>query len=659
MSEKTLILYVIVFSFLMTSCFENKYSTIELASVVPQEIISGEIETELALGTKLYMQNCSGCHGDLSLTTKVKASVALIANAINNVNEMKSLKFLSPRDIELIAMALNGPSQTIVQGEKTLYACDANSVRKNTSFKLTSREFKIALASLMNEFGSTLSNDSEYKNLTDIIPSDMSEGQYSSKENSFLMNSEIVGTYFNATYRAGVLVSTATAGFANYPNTNGCLAQATITQACHQLFVKELAQKAFRRDLSTTVANTLAGTIYSAQFTKTDLILETFVTIASYPDFIYKTFDRGPDLSLAQKTVSINNVEFAHKLSFLLTGQQAPQALVALARTGALANEATLKVEIDKLVRSSTGQSAIRRLFRESYGYDLNFDLSYPSLFVNGMTLTDIDTSMVVELDHFFVNEILNKKATFQDLMTSRESLVDKSGLANIYGVTANSNATQILPPERNGFINRAAVLTKKSDYYTSPIKRGRYIMDNVLCDTIGDPPADAPTAVPEAQNLTQLLSTRSRYENLTQKSGTTCIACHTQINAYGFAQENFDSLGRKRSTENIYNTSTHQLLGQVPVNSQAQVKLNINGETTYVTDGSSLAYALGSSNMALMCLGRHLKSFDIRQPVTKLDYCHINESLNVLYGNQSKQGSIYDAIVAYVLSNEFKTWRY
>ncbi len=614
--------------------------------------------TDLKLGTELYTKNCMSCHGQLTYTTKAGSSVQLISAALNSEPRMAHLSFLSAREIELISMALRGPSEIITDGKKTLFACDANTVRASAILKLSNREFSNALSSLLNDFTANLSQDSQLQGLLNNLSSDVSESQFTRQENSFLLSANMVSGLFNATYRAAELASTAS-GLVNYPNTANCLGSASITQACHLSFVKEFTSRAFRRSVSATESNALASATWNSALAKSDLITETFATIASYPDFIYKAYNTGSNHPTITSAVSASGVELANKLSFFLTGFPASNALRAIALSGGLDNPVTFQVEVNRMMTSGAGKANLQRLFRESYGYDVNSDLQYSAAFLNGSSTQNLQPAMVQEMDYFFTDEVLSKKSRFQDLMKSKNSLVTQASLGQIYGVGANASASTTLPEDRAGFLTRAAFLTKKSGNYTSPVKRGRYVMEQVLCDTVGDPPANAPTTVSEAQIVGQLVSTRSRYEHLTQKPNTTCLGCHSKINHYGFALEGFDSLGRKRNVESIFNSSDGQFLGSVPVNTVTAVQLHPSGSLTPVNDSIDMANGLASSNMAMMCFAKRLKTFDIRQAASKMDFCHMNEVLNVMYGANDNQGTIYDAIIAYVSSKDFRTWKY
>lgn len=638
--------------------YENQVTTSNPPVVVnPPPTTSAELDFQT--GSDLYAKNCALCHGQLSVTGKAKSSTQLITAAIGSITQMKHLSVLTAREVELISLALYGKSQVVSNGSKTLYTCDSNSVRLNSILKLSNREFAKALSLLMNDFGANLSSDSQLQNLFNAIPSDIAQLKFAKEENSFLLSSSMVNAIFNATFRAATLVSNSGAGLTNYPNTANCLGGATVTQACHQSFVRELSQRAFRRVVSTTESNQLAASTWNSTLSKADLIIETFATIASYPDFLYKSYNTGIDDTTSARSINITGLELANKLSWFLAGEPANSSLKTVALNGGLDNPTTFKIEIDKLISSASGKANLQRLFREAYGYDVNGDMQYHANFLKGATTVNLQTAMVQEMDYFFTDEVITKKGKFYDLMNSRSSLVTNASLGQVYGVGANANASITLSVDRPGFLTRAALLTKKSGFYTSPIQRGLYVMEYVLCESVGDPPANAPTNVSESQLAGQLNSTRTRYENLTQQTGTTCAGCHNKVNPYGFALEGYDSLGRKRAFETIFNTSNGQVLGEVQVNTNTSAKINMSTASNKIIDAADLAVGLGSSDMAIMCLAKHIKAFDIRQPTSSKDYCHMNEMLNVLYGTGTSQGSVYDAIVAYVTSKEFRQWKY
>lgn len=210
-----------------------------------------------------------------------------------------------------------------------------------------------------------------------------------------------------------------------------------------------------------------------------------------------------PHATLAN-TLEITPHELATKISYLLTGSPPDSVLRGLANSGEITNPAVLSQQIDRLLATPRAREVMVRFFRESYGYDVFGNFAYPGFFLSGIDTNGLQSAMIDELDNFFASEIITQDTTFSQLMTSRRAQISNGSLAQIYGVSTGSVT---LPGERAGFLNRAAMLTKRTGVRASPIKRGLVVLENVLCSSVGMPPPNAPTALPDLG--TQVLSTR------------------------------------------------------------------------------------------------------------------------------------------------------
>lgn len=604
----------------------------------------------LIQGKTLYSQSCAACHGPIDNSPKRNRTSTQISIAMDSRPEMAAVR-LTGSEVALIAFALSNdasnPPPVVNEENRQEFACTPGQVQKTPLVKLTNREYKTALFSLLDGFATNLKSDTTLVSQLDGIPTDIaSENRNTLKEQSLLMTAPISNGLFNAAFRAAELVSAATAGLQSYPNTNQCLNAATITQACHQLFVRELGSRAFRRQLSVTEANSVAARFWDASLAKADLLKLTFASIATMPDFLYKIYDQGSVVS-GSTVLSLTAHEFATKMALFLTGAPADATLKALADNGQIFNDAVINQQADRLLALPGAKDMIRRLFRESYGYDVYDRLQYDSAYINGASTTGLADVMTAELDNFFVEVVLNQSGSFLDVMTSRYTNATDSRLATIYGA---SGAT--LPVERSGFLNRASMLTKRSGFTASPIKRGLNIIEHVLCEDIGLPPPSAPTSLPTVSEET--VTTRIRTSRATEVAGTSCVGCHGKFNNLGFAFENFDSFGRYRTNEVIYNNTT--AVAQLPVDSNITTT-EITGTALSTSGPHQFVEKLGLSDRAMMCFVKHIKRFEARVPADANANCQMNQSLKTMYGNNTTQGSIVGAIKSLVLSPEFRRW--
>jgi mono/diheme cytochrome c family protein len=617
----------------------------------PTELASST-EPELMEGKALYTQNCAACHGAVEASAKRSRTANQITLALGSQPQMAAIQ-LSDAQIALIAAVLSAdattPPPVVTPDNRLEFACAVGDMQKTPLVKLTNREFRNALFSLLDGFATTLKTDASLVSQLDGIPTDIaSVDRNTQKEQSLLITGPISNALFNAAYRSGELVSAATTGLQNYPNTNQCLSAATITQACHQLFVRELGSRAFRRQLSVAEGNGVAARFWDSTLSKTDLLKLTFTSVATMPDFLYKIYDKGTAIT-GSTALNLSAHELATKMALFLTGSPADATLKALADNGQILNDSIISQQTDRLLALPGAKDMVRRLFRESYGYDFYDRFQFDSAFTGGVNTTGLTDVMTNELDNYFVEVVLNRSGSFLDVMTSRFTNATDSRLGTIYGV----GVTATLPEERSGFLNRASMLAKRSGNTTSPIKRGLNIIEHVLCQDIGLPPPNAPTSLPPT-TTEEIITTRIKTARTTEAAGTSCASCHSRFNGLGFAQENFDSFGRFRTTETVYNNTT--VVGQLPVDSNITTA-EITGKNISTNGPRQFVEELGLSDRAMMCFVKQLKRFEARVPADASANCQMNQSLKTMYGDNVTQGSIVGAVKSLVLSPEFRRW--
>jgi hypothetical protein len=604
-------------------------------------------------GRALYTQNCASCHGPVDSSAKRNRTQLQIELAIESVPLMRNI-LLTRAEVELIASALiTQASPPPVQNESARqeYACTPGQMQRTPMAKLTNREYRAALNSLLDGFASSLKADAMLVNLMSSVPTDIAiQDRDTLKEQSLLNTAPITNGLFDVAFRAGELVAGSTVGLQNYPNTNQCLGASAISQACHQNFVRELASRAFRRQLSLTEGQTLATRLWDSNLSKGQLIQLTVTAIATMPDFLYKIYDRGTPIANGSTIINMTGDELASKLAFFLTGGPPDDTLRGLGASGQILTTSVLTQQVDRLLATPAARDTVRRFFRESYGYDVFDRLDYNSAFIGNINTAGLSDVMSAELDNYFSEVVLNRNGTFRDLMTSRYTSYSDSRLGAIYGVNGTTN----LPDERAGFLNRAAMLTKRSGYAASPIKRGLHVLEHVLCQEIGLPPPSAPTALPTLDG--QPRTTRDRTASTTEVAGTSCVQCHSRMNNLGYAFELFDSFGRLRLVENIY--SNNQLIAQLAINS-ATTTSELASNAVSVSGSRQLVEQLGNNDRAMMCFVKHLKRFESRIQTDSSANCQMNESLRTLYGTNNAQGSITAAIRSFILSPEFRRWNY
>ncbi len=612
-------------------------------------------EALITRGKALYATHCAGCHGPIDSSSKKGRTFEQIEQAIASIGQMQDrLTGLDEEQVRAISAALifeaNGGGLEFNEQGRLQFACTPGSVSNTPLLKLVNREFRNSVNQILDRFSTNLKNDSELNQLYNTLPADSQlVDRNTRKEQSTLVSQLGTIAFFNAAYRAGEVVAANNAGLNAF---NPCLAQSAISPTCHREFVSGLGELAFRRPLSPVEVDGLASGLWDGALSKQNQITQTFTAIIQMPEFQYKVFNRGQDVQGRQNLVELTPHELAARVAFLITGRGPDSQLRAAANNGQITNPTVLTGQVDRLLNDQVAQEMVVRIFRESYGYDVFQGLAYPNGFLNGVDLNGLERAMVNEMDDFFIETVLNQNGDFLDLMTSRHTRLDHNGLRNIYGVNIIGSGT--LPTERAGFLNRAAMLTKRSGVRASPIKRGLNVLEHLLCIDVGAPPPSAPTSLPDVPGV---VTTRENTELTSQAEGSSCVFCHDRFNPLGYAFENFDSLGRLRSQEGVFD-GNGDLLASLPIDT-ADVSRELSSTPTTFSDSVDLSNQLGNSDRALLCFAKHLKRFESRVVPNNADNCQMNSALTALHGGSQGQGSIKEAIRGLILSDEFRYWSY
>jgi hypothetical protein len=424
--------------------------------------------------------------------------------------------------------------------------------------------------------------------------------------------------------------------------------------------------------LTSAEVSTYTGYFNSADFaTNAQKITAVIAIFLQSPDFLYRIYDQGSAATDVTNARVLTDYEFASKLSYLITGSMPDSTLMTKAGNGTLKSSDGVTTEVARLLTLPSARPALTRFFREWFQYDILPDAStYPSDVLNGVSTTNLQSAMLNDVDMSLQSVIFDQNGAYKDLMTTRTSYIANAGLAQIYGV-GNPNGLATLDASRSGIFSRVAFLAKQAQEITSPVKRGRFILSNILCKNIGNPPPNAP-AVPPSLPAGSFYTTRDRFQLLTVKdiNGNDvvgCSSCHGHMNPLGYTYESFDPIGRTRSYEAVSNTDTNGnvVTKNLPINT-ASVTNDLDVPNIALASYQDLHQYLSNSDEAMACMSRQWFTFiEKRAPATSssnADGCAMNEFLNAAYGTSTStssagQGSFQDVVKKKILSNHFRSW--
>ena len=328
----------------------------------------------------------------------------------------------------------------------------------------------------------------------------------------------------------------------------GCTPAAVTDDACTRTFVQKLGRRAWRRAL---VEAEIVQFITIARTAQTQLndffggLQYALAGILQSPHFIYRVELGQPDAAQPTRVVFTDH-ELASRLSFFLWNSTPDDQLLDAADARQL-TQGGLTVQAQRLLTSTRVQSAMETFFTEFYRlWELDELGLLTSLFPQ-MTAT-VGPAMRGETLRFLNDIAFVRGADFREIFDGRGTFVNKE-LASLYGLPAPAGTDYVatmLPDNgmRAGLLGQASFLSVSSQpNRSSPTRRGKFIREMMLCQSIPTPPPDV-TPFPDAAPGT------AREKLTSHRQNPACAGCHAVMDPIGLALENFDGIGAFRTND-------------------------------------------------------------------------------------------------------------
>ena len=321
-------------------------------------------------------------------------------------------------------------------------------------------------------------------------------------------------------------------------------------RACARSIVSTLARKAYRRSVSdadvATVLNFYDAGRKGGGFEAG--IESALQRILISPDFLFR-IELDPEKAAPGSTYRVTDFELASRLSFFLWSSIPDEELLTLASRGALREPATLERQVRRMLADERAISLTENFAAQWLQLrDLRNVVPDPDLFSEfDESLRDAfrrETELFVRSqmrDDRSVAELLNAGYTFVN-----ERLARHYRIPDVYG--SRFRRVAVPPLERGGLLGHGSLLTITSyPNRTSPVLRGKWLLENVLGVPPPPPPPDVP-ALPDKSATGQRQSVRARLEE--HRRNPACATCHAQMDPLGFALEQFDAVGKWRTAD-------------------------------------------------------------------------------------------------------------
>ena len=269
--------------------------------------------------------------------------------------------------------------------------------------------------------------------------------------------------------------------------------------------------------------------------------------ILSNPRFLFR-FEKAPLDGVPGTRYRISDLELASRLSYFIWSSGPDEELLNIASQGKLKDPVTLAKETRRMLADPKAITLTNN-FATQWLHLRNLKDVQPDAYQFLDFTKNLSDSMMRETELFF-DSIVREDRSVLDLLTADYTFVDEL-LANHYGIPNVSGSEfrrmHISDKNRRGILGQASILTLTSvSTRTSPVARGKYVMEVLL----GTPPPPPPPNVPALkENATsgeaKMLSVRQRIEE--HRSNEPCASCHKLMDPIGLSLENFDAVGAWR----------------------------------------------------------------------------------------------------------------
>src|SRR5688572_16264335 len=375
---------------------------------------------------------------------------------------------------------------------------------------------------------------------------------------------------------------------------------------CAERIVTDLANRAYRRPATRREIDALLRfvEIGSRGGSAEQGIQLAIQAILMSPNFLFR-IERDPNPRDPRAVHDLSPFELASRLSYFLWSSMPDDELMTLAASGRLGDRQVLDGQVSRMLQDPRA-AAFAENFAGQWLETRNLDVVRPDPDAFKEWDAELRDAMRRETALFF-EHVLRENRPVSDFLNANYTFLNER-LAAHYGIAGVAGSEMRRVPlqtdRRGGVLSQGAVLTVSSyPSRTSPVIRGKYVLQNIL----GTPPEPPPGDIPPLEESAAggALSVREQLER--HRGSPACAACHRNMDPLGFGLENYDAIGRWRDQE-----------GKFPVDATGTLP---NGQR-FRTPGEMRALLVSqlpqfsrtlAEKMMTYALGRGLQTFDRR----------------------------------------------
>jgi hypothetical protein len=326
----------------------------------------------------------------------------------------------------------------------------------------------------------------------------------------------------------------------------GSAGRTATDSACARQILTTLARRAYRRPPTDADLASLMKFFDEGRQGATfdDGIEYALRFLLASPQFLVRA-EREPAAVRPGATYRIADLELASRLSFFLWSSLPDDELIAVAAAGRLRQPAVLEQQVRRMLNDPRADALVT-----SFGQQLLYLRNLPATSPDGVFYPNWDDELRQSLrreSELFFESIVREDRNIVDLLTADYTFVDERlarhyGIANVYGSRFRRVTLPAELDHRRGLLGKGAFLavTWTQNFRTSPVKRGVWVLENIL----GTPPPEPPPNVPALEETKEeggrALTLREQMTR--HRANPPCSGCHAIMDPIGFALENFDA---------------------------------------------------------------------------------------------------------------------
>jgi hypothetical protein len=429
----------------------------------------------------------------------------------------------------------------------------------------------------------------------------------------------------------------------DFPALMGCNPQATgaTGEACVNNFITSFGRRAYRRAL-TADEQARISTLYSKTRAASDVqtgMRGVIAAILMSPNFLFKP-EFGAQPSTFANTKRVTQYEQATRLASLVWASIPDDQLLQAAESDQLSTPAQLEAQARRMLADPRAKPAIAAFYEQWLGLSLLGSATKDPAFFPDWS-DSLRDNMFEERRRFVSNVLWEDDGRLETLLTANYSFLN-APLAKLYGVQAPAGTDFSKVPldasQRAGVMTQAAMLaTFARPDESSPVKRGKWVRERMLCQDLPPPPA----LVPQLPAPVAGVSNRERFAMHT--ADPACAGCHRLIDGLGFGLERYDSVG------------AYRMMSQgAAVDASGMVNETADIDGSY-SGGPELANLLAMSAQVRDCVPTQALRYAWGRRETNEDACSVQA---VQKAFAASDGDLRELVVALTQNDAFTNYR-